>query len=151
MFLMGIIGLLILVIFLISAYRSIEQISTTWVETTPVGFEVDKVQNRIRSKSTEYFFKIHFYYHANGLEYSIITDTGYRSIEEAKKQAAKYIMPEDFKIWYDKSDPENFEVYKPLTLGHPFLLRSVISFLLLLLIAWILVKLNKTRTEPNIN
>jgi hypothetical protein len=148
--LIGVIGILALITFSVSIYIGIKQISTTWVETIPVRFKVDKVQSRIREKSADYFFKIHFYYHANGKEYSFYADPGYRSRQEAKQKAGDYRMPNDFKIWYDESDPKTIETTKSRTLGQPFLNRSAISFLILLFIGWLLLRFNKKRTEPNI-
>jgi hypothetical protein len=142
--LLAVIGLLMIIIFSVSIYWWSVRISTNWVETTPVRLEIGKVQNRTRNKLPDYFFKIHFYYTAKGREYSIYTDPGYASREEAEKERADiHVMPKDLKLWYNESDPAKAVVNESETLSLPFLYRSGISLFILLFTLWAIIRFNK--------
>ena len=103
-YLLGSVGVFILIITAILLFNSYDD-ATGWVDAKPERFEISNIQERTKMGEEDFFFKIHYYYSVDGVEYSFYHDPGYFSYAEAEYQANTYKMPDDFTFRYKENDP----------------------------------------------
>ena len=120
-------------------YNIMDKISTNWKMSTAEPIQLSSIQERIRNKEKEYFYKVNYEYSANYQSYSIYQEKGFKTYGEAKK-GAENDMKFQIPLWYSEKNPLKYHLEEYQTYWQPYFIGLIIFILFLSYFRWLFLK-----------
>lgn len=120
-------------------YNLMETISTNWKMSTAKPIQLSSIQERIRNKEKEYFYKVSYEYTANSHSYFIYQEKGFKTYGEAK-EGTENDMNFQIPLWYNERNPLNYHLEEYQTYWQQYFISLIIFILFLSYFRWLYLK-----------